>query len=637
MNDDEKFLQKMKPELGGLYHAEVSDEEDVQPKDKDAPRYVNSQFLAEGGMKKVFCVEDSVTGKKLARAELQPEATASMAAAFMREAHLIANLQHPNIVSVQDLGKGANGPWFTMTLITGTNLAEVISQKTKTLNELLDIFLKICDAVSYAHSQNVLHLDLKPENVQIGDFGEVILCDWGLAKYINAEEDDYQLDLLNTHTLHGVIKGTPGFMAPEQIDKKQTKSIQTDIFSLGAILYTMLESEAPFKGKNLDDILKRTCETSPTFTQTPEALQAVMLKALHKESKDRYLSVRNMQQDIEHYIAGFATAAENAGFLRQLQLFYRRNLLVSNLIICFVTTLVIGSLYFIDQIRTREQQALDAKSVAEQNLERFTQERKEKSIISRSFSDALALHSRANIDMYDFEAALNIVNEAVKKDPDNIEAWMQKGWSHFVRMEIEAALRCFKISQTENSDLYKVCLKLNGKSPKNAEETAKVLRLVQEEKWRGPLVLYAYIYFCQKTPSLIEQSILTRETLRLRNEMSEELNFSYNEHLLDLSNNPDLKYLDSRGWRRDNLPRVDFLKGLKPTVLNLSHTGIESVMSLNNIKSLRVVHLNNTSVKIFAPLLNLPKLNKIYLHKGQISESHQKHYEHKGIEIIYVD
>ena len=115
MNDDEKFLQKMNTELGNLYHAEVCDElSEEKPKDINSPRYINSQFLAEGGMKKVYRVDDSVTGKKLARAELQPEATASMARSFMREAKLIATLQHPNIVSVQDLGtvQAVHGsPW----------------------------------------------------------------------------------------------------------------------------------------------------------------------------------------------------------------------------------------------------------------------------------------------------------------------------------------------------------------------------------------------------------------------------------------------------------------------------------------------------------------------------------------------
>ena len=629
----------MNPELSVLYHAEVCDELiDVEPRNEGSLRYINSQYLAEGGMKKVFRVEDSVTGKKLARAELQPEAAADMAAAFMREAKLVATLQHPNIVSVQDLGTDSNGPWFTMELITGTHLAEVISQKTKTRNELLDIFLKICDAVAYAHSQNVIHLDLKPENVQIGDFGEVILCDWGLAKYINREDkEDCQLDLLNNHTLHGYIKGTPGYMAPEQIHKKQPRSCQTDVFSLGAILYALFELEAPFKGEDLEETLKLTCSSNPTFKETPEALQAVILKALHEQSTERYSSVRKMKQDVEHYIAGFATAAENAGFFRQVQLFYKRNILVSNLIVCFLGTLIIGSIYFIDQIRNIELQALEAKVIAESNLELFKKEQLAKSQINRNLSDTLILRNRENVDNYDFDSALKLVNDAVDKDPENLEAWMQKGWTHFVRMEIDDALVCFKKSQHLIPDLYKVCLELKGESPENAYETAKVLRLVHEEKWRAPLVMYAYIYFCKTTSSKIEQGILTCEVLRLRNNIREELNYAFDGHFLDLSHNPGLRELDSTAWREENMPKMEFIKGLKPIVLNLSHTGVENLQSLANTRTLREVHLNDTPVKILAPLLNLPKLRKIYLNKGQISEDHQKHYERKGIKIIYVD
>ena len=188
-------------------------------------RYDQAQLIAVGGMKRILKVLDRHGNRHVAMARLHEDASDLLFDPFIREARLTALLEHPNIISVHDIGVDKEGhPYFTMDLKVGDGL-DVVLQKALAdgsypLSERLDIFLKVCDAVTYAHSREVIHLDLKPANIQVGHYGEVLVCDWGLGKLIcsgDGIDDDVLLnpDLLSGMTVYGQIKGTPGFMAPE--------------------------------------------------------------------------------------------------------------------------------------------------------------------------------------------------------------------------------------------------------------------------------------------------------------------------------------------------------------------------------------------------------------------------------------
>ena len=184
-----------------------------------------------------------------------------------------ALLEHPNIISIHDIGLNDDGkPYFTMDLKTGDSLEDILKNlysgnqkylQFYTLEELLLIFLKIYDAVAYAHSKNILHLDLKPANIQVGDFGEVLVCDWGLGK-IQSQNDTENFEellldagVLNAVTSQNDVVGTPGFMAPEQVIKDGDISPLTDIYALGCILYSIITYQRPLNGET-EDILKKT-------------------------------------------------------------------------------------------------------------------------------------------------------------------------------------------------------------------------------------------------------------------------------------------------------------------------------------------------------------------------------------------
>ena len=199
-------------------------------------RYDKREQFALGGEKTINVVFDKLSDRELALA-IPHKTDTNSKEEFLREAWLTAGLQHPNIISIHDIGidKQTDTPFFTMDLLRGDTLGKVISklkegdadyQLRYPQEVLFETFLKVCDAVSYAHSLNVIHLDLKPDNIHLGKFGNVFVCDWGLAKIITDQGIDTQnttkrsnldADLLNNMTLSGHIKGTPGYMAPEQI------------------------------------------------------------------------------------------------------------------------------------------------------------------------------------------------------------------------------------------------------------------------------------------------------------------------------------------------------------------------------------------------------------------------------------
>ncbi|MCH2205541.1 MAG: serine/threonine protein kinase [Lentisphaerales bacterium] len=365
-------------------------------------RYLDPELINSGGMKKIYKVFDSVAGRFIAMAKLHEGVPKETYDPFICEARLTGLLEHPNIMTVHDLGIDEDEtPFFTMELKDGDDLRKIISEKNQgsqeylnkySLNVVLDIFLKVCDAISYAHSKGVVHLDIKPGNVQVGEFGEVLVCDWGLGKIIGRAEIDsgvemFNSDWLNSMTLTGQVKGTPGYMAPEQVNDGQEKNEQTDIYSLGCLLYTLLTNASPIDGDTSDEILNKTIsgQMIPPVQRFPElqvqqSLNAVVMKATSLSQQHRYESVSDLRNEVYNYQAGFATRAENASFLRGLSLLYQRNKLICNLSFSFVLIVVVISAQFIYNLNKTTAEAVTARNDAEKA--------REEEVIARGLTDA---------------------------------------------------------------------------------------------------------------------------------------------------------------------------------------------------------------------------------------------------------
>jgi Leucine-rich repeat (LRR) protein len=298
---------------------------------------------------------------------------------FVEEAQITGQLEHPNIVPVYELGVDEQDqPFYTMKFVRGISLRKVLELLDQAVPEtvrkyplgvLLTIFQKVCDALAFAHAKGVIHRDLKPENIMLGEYGEALVMDWGLAKVLGAPSakstvvhSARQQDAANA-TLAGSILGTPQYMAPEQaaglIDELDAR---TDIYALGAILYHMLTLHPPVRGETVELIVERVRTGKVDFGSlthatrsarghrlphlpdglVPESLCAVVRKAMALEPAARYASVKDLQADIEAYQNGFATKAEGASVTRQIALFVRRNKTVA---LATAAVLLVGAIF----------------------------------------------------------------------------------------------------------------------------------------------------------------------------------------------------------------------------------------------------------------------------------------------------
>ena len=342
---------------------------------KSSKKYKIEKTVATGGMKAIRLVRDCDIGRQIAVAEMLPEIVTDPQKInrFIQEARITANLEHPNIVPVHELGKDVdNTPYFVMKMLSGETLSSIGKKMLKgipeykkkyNLHHRLEIFLKVCNAVAFAHSKGVVHLDIKPSNIQVGDFGDVLLLDWGLAKVLderkpnvknenietfNSQSDkDLQKTVLDV-TLDGVIKGTPGYMAPEQVyGKNSQKDQQTDIYSLGAVLYFLLTFERPIDGDSPQELMVNTLNKKlipPSEKKSnlmiPKSLDAVVMKAMSFNKKDRYQSVSELAFDISAFVGGFATSAEKAGVFIKLLLLLKRHKAIASILFLFFISLI---------------------------------------------------------------------------------------------------------------------------------------------------------------------------------------------------------------------------------------------------------------------------------------------------------
>ncbi len=292
-------------------------------------RYTRTKLHAEGGLGMVWMARDQAIGREVALKELRPKRNADprLWARFLEEARITGQLEHPSIVPIYELAEDpeTGRPYYTMRFIRGGTLTDACAAYRQaraegkddplTFRSLLTSFVGICQAVAYAHSRGVIHRDLKGQNVVLGDFGEVIVLDWGLAKVIGRPDDAEAAPIAaadddrSAHeTLDGQVFGTPAFMPPEQalglVDQIDRRS---DIYSLGAILYEILAGRSPVTGASTTEILKNVAEgridpPRSVDPAVPPALQAICLKALAKGRDDRYQTAGDLAREVQRYL-----------------------------------------------------------------------------------------------------------------------------------------------------------------------------------------------------------------------------------------------------------------------------------------------------------------------------------------------
>jgi serine/threonine protein kinase len=303
-----------------------------QPKSDDQQRrtgrFIHLGEVNRGGMGRIEAAHDPVIGRRVALKALRPELEDEPVVIhrFNEEACITGQLEHPNIVPIYDLGEQDGSPFIAMKLVKGQSLGQMLGQagepgkETEELQRLIRIVLCICDALSFAHSRGVIHCDLKPDNVMVGDHGEVYVMDWGTAALLSrrhqsrapAENSAENLIVLNAGdpTQSGVLKGTPAYMAPEQLLGRTAEiDQQTDVFGVGGILHEILTRRPPNSQRRL---LTQAFTASPVslssrdnrWPQLPPELVRITLRALAARPAERYPSIRDLQADLEQFMRG---------------------------------------------------------------------------------------------------------------------------------------------------------------------------------------------------------------------------------------------------------------------------------------------------------------------------------------------
>ena len=407
---------------------------------KDPERYGDEEKINSGGLKDIYKVMDRSTRRYVALAKPRNLSNAEQKEHFLREAYLTASLEHPNIMPVYDSGLIENyTPFFTMKLMKGETLQGIIDQKADnwkewSLIQRLSLFIQITEAIAYSHSKQIVHLDLKPENIQLGEFGEVLVCDWGLGKILYEEESSLKNDvdpgLYNDMTLDGELKGTPGYMAPEQADPTRgERDARTDIYALGGILYCMMTGEKPVQGSDLETIMKNTLAGELMDVKIQEkALNSVILKALETNPQARYESVLELQNDLQAFIQGFATSAEEADLSRLLWLFVRRNF---RLIISLSTLVSFGFFWLYSSQKQGKLQDL------------YSNEKEVNQQIKSMAVGQLLDYTKETLKTFQFDQTENILKAALAMEDQNALAWNALGELKFYRQEFEEATECF--------------------------------------------------------------------------------------------------------------------------------------------------------------------------------------------------
>ncbi len=295
-------------------------------------RYQLIENIGKGGMGEVFLAFDMMCGRRIALKQIRQDLIEhpQIRHRFFKEAHITCQLTHPAIIPIYSIQSEYSSAYYTMPFVEGETLKQII-RKTRqqekkgekldhiggSIPALMRIFITICQAVAYAHSKGVLHRDLKPENIIIGKYGETLILDWGLAKYIDssATEEELSSPTLSVPqhkeiTRIGKVVGTVAYMAPERA-MGQPATIQTDIYSLGVILYQLLTLRNPFKRGNLEEFRKNMANEEwidpvviAPYRDVPHMLARIAAKCLSRQLQERYQSVDELIYELENYLEG---------------------------------------------------------------------------------------------------------------------------------------------------------------------------------------------------------------------------------------------------------------------------------------------------------------------------------------------
>jgi WD40 repeat protein len=350
----------------------------------DPDSYVFGRWFASGGMGRIAEVRDRRLGRVVALKELiHPDPT--MVERFKREVYITARLQHPAIVPVHEAGLWPGGePFLVMKRVEGESLKDVLA-RVETFAERLELLsrvITIADALAYAHERQVIHRDLKPSNVLVGEHGETVVIDWGLAVTLGDPVDpggDAAPPISGSGsgvTAVGSVVGTPAYMAPEQA-RGEPADTRSDVYAIGAILYEVLGGAAPYSGPDATSIIERVLEHDPEplpalVPEVPGDLATIVATAMARDPGDRYPSAVELADDLRRFTTGRLVAAHRYSRAALVARWIRRHRAAVLVALVGIVALAVLSVVSVARVIDERDQATAARAEAQARADRLT-------------------------------------------------------------------------------------------------------------------------------------------------------------------------------------------------------------------------------------------------------------------------
>ncbi len=377
-------------------------------------KYEVKKEHARGGMGRVLLAKDRTIGRDVALKELLPGMAGSssipgsipqdasgsggIVERFLREAKITGQLEHPNIVPVYEIGKNDdNSVYYTMRFIRGVTVADRLrdirkdeslraDEKLAARIKLLERFIDVCHAIGYAHSKGVIHRDLKPDNIMLGDYGETLVLDWGLAR-VKGQEDKALRDLAKGSirlsaslfeadsqalTIDGSIVGTPAYMPPEQARGELDQvDEQSDVYALGAVLYQILTGHAPYEGPMAALIIQQVLAGPPLRVRArepkvPPELEALVEKAMARDKSQRINSALELASEVQAFRDGRTLGSYDYSASEMVARFLKQHRTSVGFATLCVLLMIAGAVWGLQQLAKQRDDALQARDVAEQ-------------------------------------------------------------------------------------------------------------------------------------------------------------------------------------------------------------------------------------------------------------------------------
>ncbi|MBY0525409.1 MAG: protein kinase [Gemmataceae bacterium] len=586
---------------------------------KKGERYIIEREIARGGMGAVLRAVDCDIRREVAVKFMLDQADPKKKQRFIEEAQITGQLEHPNIPPVHELGTDAQKRlFFSMKMVKGRSLAQVLDElrqnpKTAdgeyTLGRLLNILVNVCNGLGYAHSRGVVHRDLKPANIMVGDFGEVYVMDWGLAKVLKGgpraaapmpsaasgacpsesrvavpvpgsqarrsskveTSRDAEADL----TQEGAVLGTPVYMPPEQATGRvDAIDHRSDIYSLGAILYEVLALQPPIdKEGGYLAVLMRVMQgeiippeqRAPKRARAgkiPKELAAVAMKAMATNPQDRYQNVEALRTDIERFQEGRSVSAKDDTFKEMTWKLVKRNKTVS----AFTTVLAVVVLW-----------ALVANGLAQRDVEKAKadSQAKQMELVNRTRNavPALVVAARQVANAGNIQVAREQVELALLYEPTDANAHLlrgqillgQKEWTT-ARGELEQYLQ-----QKNDADVKKLLELCSTGKVNDAATQSAVAEVLGRQNVPGPAI-----------PLLDEVAAERKRREPLLPVYRKQIEVNWKGLGGKLSLGQDAQF-DLNFWKCRQVTTLDPLKGMQLNTLNLDSTSVQDLTPLKGM------------------------------------------------------